>query len=306
MASVRQTSIHPNLDRRARIIAGIRHFFDRRGFLEVETPVRIPAPAPEAHIDAQESGSWFLHTSPELCMKRLLAAGYKKIYQICRCFRQNERGGRHLPEMTLVEWYVAGWDYLALMRQCEELIGFLADRLVVGRVLTYQGSQVELDPPWDRMTVAEAFRRYGGMSAQAALEKGCFDELMGLQIEPHLGLQRPLFLYDYPAPCGALARLKPTDATVAERFELYIAGMELCNAFTELTDPQEQRARFEQERRSRKASGKTDYPVADPFLQALAHMPPAAGNALGLDRLVMLFCDAACIDAVVAFTPEEL
>jgi lysyl-tRNA synthetase class 2 len=306
MAFFRQTSIRSNLDRRARILNGTRDFFNGAGFMEIETPIRIPAPAPEAYIDAQASGSWFLHTSPELSMKRLLAAGFERIFQICRCFRQGERGGRHLPEMTLVEWYAAGWDYLHLMRQCEELILFLADRLNMDRVLTYQGQQVDLTPPWDRMTVEAAFERFGGMSVQAALENGCFDEIMGLTIEPHLGLTRPLFLYDYPAACGALARLKPANPSVAERFELYIAGVELCNAFTELTDPLEQRMRFETEQRARKTSGKSVYPVAEPFLQALAHMPPAAGNALGLDRLVMLFCDAATIDEVVAFIPEEL
>lgn len=302
----RQTAIRSNLQRRASIIDSVRAFFKGSGFLEVETPVRIPAPAPEAHIDTQECGDWFLQPSPELCMKRLLAAGYEKIFQICRCFRQAERGGRHLPEMTLLEWYVAGFDYLDLMAQCEQLIGFVADRSGLGRRLSYQGRTVDLTAPWDRLTVNEAFRRFGRLSAQEALDRGCFDEIMGLTIEPELGLDRPVFLYDYPARCGALARLKPGDPSLAERFELYIAGMELCNAFSELTDAQEQRRRFESENRIRGAGGKTVYPMAEAFLQALAAMPPAAGNALGLDRLVMLFCDAASIDEVVAFIPEEL
>jgi lysyl-tRNA synthetase class 2 len=302
----RQAAIRSNLKRRARVIDAARAFFYTAGFLEIETPVRIPAPAPEIHIDAQESGDWFLQTSPELCMKRLLAAGYEKIFQICRCFRQGERGGRHLPEMTLLEWYAGGFDYLDLMRQCEELIGFVADRMDTGRLLVYQGRTVDLTPPWDRLTVAEAFERFGGMTADQALHQACFDEIMGLDIEPQLGINRPLFLYDYPARCGALARLKPGDPSVAERFELYIAGMELCNAFSELTDPLEQRDRFDAENRARGANGQTVYPIAEPFLQALESMPPAAGNALGLDRLVMLFTDAASIDEVVAFTPEEL
>lgn len=306
MRFFRQAEIRSNLQRRACIVETIRAFFSAAGFLEIETPVRIPAPAPEAHIDAQESGDWFLQTSPELCMKRMLAAGYGRIFQICRCFRKGERGGRHVPEMTLLEWYAAGFDYLDLMKQCEDLIGAIAARMQVDRLLTYQGHTVDLTPPWDRLSVYDAFRRFGGMTAETALDRDCFDEVMGIDIEPKLGLHRPLFLYDYPARCGALARLKPGDSTVAERFELYIAGMELCNAFSELTDPMEQRVRFETENRDRGAAGKTVYPTADPFLQALASMPPAAGNALGLDRLVMLFCDAASIDEVVAFTPEEL
>ncbi|BBO87948.1 EF-P lysine aminoacylase GenX [Desulfosarcina ovata subsp. ovata] len=302
----RQIVIRENLDQRARIIAAVRRFFHDQGFLEVETPVRIPAPAPEAHIDAQAAGDWYLHPSPELCMKRLLAAGYGKIFQICRCFRRGERGGRHVPEMTLLEWYAAGGDYRDMMVQCEQLIAFVAERLARGRRLDYQGCTVDLTLPWDRLTVDDAFRRFTGMSAAAALAQGCFDELMGLEIEPRLGRKRPLFLYDYPAACGALARLKPGNPMVAERFELYMAGMELCNAFSELTDPDEQRTRFENENRAREAAGKPVYPVAEPFLNALAAMPPAAGNALGVDRLVMLFCNTASIDDVIAFTPEEL
>ena len=306
MQALRQAAVRANLERRARMIDAIRHFFTRSGFLEIETPVRIPAPAPETHIDAQESGAWFLQTSPELCMKRMLAAGYDRIFQICRCFRKAERGSRHLPEMTLLEWYAAGWDYQDLMRQCEALVAYLAEHLEMNRPLTYRDNRVDLSPPWDRLSVDEAFRRFGGMTARQALERDCFDEVMGIRVEPNLGLTRPLFLYDYPAPCGALARLKPTDPSVAERFELYIAGMELCNAFSELTDSLEQRKRFEQAHRARRAAGKVAYPVAEPFLQALPQMPPAAGNALGIDRLVMLFCNAATIDEVVAFTPEAL
>ena len=306
MPFFRQAAVRSNLQRRARIIDAVRAFFAESGFLEIETPLRIPAPAPEIHIDAQESGDWFLQTSPELNMKRLLAAGYEKTFQICRCFRKAERGGRHLPEMTLLEWYAAGLDYSDLMVQCEQLIGFVAARLDIGPRLVYQGQAVDLTPPWDRLTVAEAFTRFGGMTAEQAIQEACFDTIMGIDIEPQLGIKRPLFLYDYPVQCGALARRKPVDPSVAERFELYIAGMELCNAFSELTDPQEQRMRFDADNRARAANGKTVYPIAEPFLQALANMPPAAGNALGLDRLVMLFSDAASIDEVVAFTPEEL
>jgi elongation factor P--(R)-beta-lysine ligase len=192
------------------------------------------------------------------------------------------------------------------MVQCEELICFLARRSGIGRRLVYQGHAVDLTPPWDRLPVDEAFRRYGGMSARQALDRNRFDEIMGIDIEPRLGFDRPVLLFDYPAACGALARLKPADPSVAERFELYIAGMELCNAFTELTDPLEQRARFETENRTRELNGKSAYPEAEPFLQALNKLPAAAGNALGLDRLVMLLTDASSIDEVVAFVPEEL
>jgi lysyl-tRNA synthetase class 2 len=301
----RQSSIRHNLEQRARILQAVRGFFFDHEFLEIETPIRIPAPAPEAHIDAQEAGNWYLHPSPELCMKRLLAAGYKKIFQISKCFRKGERGSRHVPEMTLLEWYAAGWDYQGLMSQCEELIFSVGEQLNLQQFM-YQGISIDLVPPWDRLTVSDAFDRYASMSVQAALRKGCFDEIMGLDIETKLGFGKPLFLFDYPAQCGSLARLSRDDPNVAERFELYIAGMELCNAFSELNDPEEQRARFELENRSRMASGKNVYPDANRFLDALQGMPDAAGNAMGIDRLVMLFTNAACIDDVVAFVPEEL
>ena len=208
--------------------------------------------------------------------------------------------------MTMLEWYTAGASYLDMMTQCEDLINSVAMDLGRGYELTCRGGCVDLMPPWKRMTVSRAFETYAGLSVEESLEKGTFDETLALLIEPHLGKTRPLFLYDYPAALGSLARLKNDDARFAERFELYIQGVEICNAFSELTDQHEQRARFEQERELRKASGKTLCPLPEPFLKSLESMPPAAGNALGIDRLVMLFADTDDIDDVVAFTPEEL
>lgn len=299
----------PGRDRlrcRARILSAIRAYFSANGYLEVETPVRIPAPAPEAHIDAVPAGGWFLQTSPELCMKRLLAAGYERIFQICKCFRGEERGRRHLTEFTLLEWYRAGSDYFQMMDETEALIRFVAECAGKGTRLFYRGREIDLKGPWDRMPVADAFDRYAAADMATALETGRFDEAIALEIEPHLGFQRPLFLYDYPEASGALARLKPDDPTVAERFELFIAGLELCNAFSELTDPSVQRRRFEKEEALRRRAGGAPYPSPEPFLAALAHMPPASGNALGVDRLAMLLTDAGAIDEVVAFTPESL
>lgn len=302
----RQTTIRKNLELRAHILANIRDFFRRNDYLEVETPYRIPAPAPEAHIEAQPSGGWYLHTSPELCMKQLLAAGYSRVFQICKCFRKSERGNRHLPELTMLEWYTAGASYLDMMVQCEEMINAVVGEIGRAFELSYQGGRVDLTPPWERMSVRRAFEKYAAVSVEESLEEGRFDEILALDVEPHLGNDRPLFLYDYPAACGSLARLKPDNVHLAERFELYIRGVEICNAFSELTDPYEQRTRFEKEMELRKSSEMAVYPLPEPFLQSLAKMPPAAGNALGLDRLVMLFADTAVIDDVVAFTPEEL
>jgi elongation factor P--(R)-beta-lysine ligase len=306
MNGYRQTKLKKNLQLRADVIHCIRQFFRNQGYLAVETPVRIPAPAPEIHIDAEPSGDRFLITSPELCMKRLLAAGYPKIFQICKCFRKGERGDRHLPEMTLLEWYCAGITYADLMDQCENLVRYVAEKVNAGDVLTYQGKTIDLAAPWPRISVTEAFDRYASISMADALAKDRFDEVMALEIEPELGRSKPVFLYDYPAEKGALARLKPEDSSLAERFELYIAGIELCNGFSELTDPAEQRMRFEIEMNARKELGKQFYPAPEHFLSSLKDMPEAAGNAFGIDRLTMLFADTTTIDDVVAFTPEEL
>jgi elongation factor P--(R)-beta-lysine ligase len=287
---------------RGTIFNRIRMFFQEKGYLEVETPFRIPAPAPEAQIEAIPSAGWFLQTSPELCMKRLLAARYERIFQICKCWREGERGIRHLSEFTMLEWYRAGADYHDLMEETEALIAAAAG----ANEISYRGRTIGLERPWERLTVAEAFRLYAGTTVTEAIEAGIFDELMVERIEPRLGVSRPTFIYDYPASCGALARLKKEDPSVAERFELYIGGLEIANAFSELTDPVEQRMRFEAEAAERALMGKASYPVAEKFLAALAEMPESAGIALGLDRLVMVLLNAESIDEVVAFTPEDL
>jgi lysyl-tRNA synthetase class 2 len=294
------------LQQRARILQEVRRFFIEKGYLEVETPHRIPAPAPESHIDAVPSGTWFLHTSPELCMKRMMAAGYEKVFQICRCWREKERGSLHLPEFTLLEWYRAQGDYRSLMEECEELIRFLARAIGVGRTIHFRECEIDLSSPWERISVKEAFQRYPRTTVTEALEKNLFDEIMVQDIEPMLGLRKPTFIYDYPAQRGALARLKQEDQTVAERFELYMGGLELANGFSELVDSEEQRKRFLMENENRQTRGKPIYSVPDRFLAELDDMPPSAGIALGVDRLVMVFLDAKTIDEVVAFTPEEL
>ena len=306
MRHYRQTSLQKNLRLRAGIIQTIRKFFIDNDYLEVDTPVRIPAPAPEAHIDAVESGDWYLQTSPELCMKCLLAAGVRRIFQICKCFRHGERWRLHLPEMTMLEWYRIDSNYEDIMDECEALIATVARKIGSEDTLTYQGRQIELTPPWPRISVSAAFKKFGPISMEQALEQDRFDDIMVTEIEPNLGQIQPVFLYDYPAACGALARLKPEDSRYAERFELYIGGLEVCNAFSELADPVEQRERFEREQDHRRESGKSVYPMPDKFLRALTDLPEAAGNALGIDRLVMLFADSNQIDEIVAFTPEEL
>jgi len=291
---------------RAAVIRAVRAFFEEAGYLEVDTPLRLPSLAPEPYIEPRESAGWFLQTSPELCMKRLLARGYPKIFQLCHCFRKGERGRRHLSEFAMLEWYRAGSDCHDLMAETEQMLRFLAKQLGRGGNLVYQGQRIELGAPWERLTVAGAFARYAPISVAEALAQGDFDELLVTHIEPHLGTGKPTFLYDYPAALGSLARLKPGDPTVAERFELYLAGIELANGFSELTDPAEQRRRFVTEQAAIRSQGRDPGPMPEKFLDDLAAMPEAAGIALGLDRLVMLLADAATIDEVVAFTPERL
>ena len=211
-----------------------------------------------------------------------------------------------MPEFTMLEWYAANNDYQDMMGVCEDLVGFVAKVIGFGNTLPYQGKTISLGKPWGRLSVGKAFEKYASISLQKALTDDLFDEVMTDEIEPFLGNERPVFLYDYPAQRASLARLRADDQRYGERFELYISGIEICNAFSELVNAREQRQRFEAEALLRSQLGKTKYPLPEIFLDMLDDMPEAAGNALGLDRLIMLFADAASIDDVVAFVPEDL
>lgn len=300
----RKARLHTTLSERARIVASIRDFFTQDGYLAVETPVCLPAPLPEPYINAFASDCGYLQTSPEICMKPLLAAGFGKIFQISPCFRQGERGRRHLPEFTMLEWYAGGQSYTDLMETCEALFEKILADLSRPSDLTYQSRRIDVRPPWPRLSVSQAFHRYGGETLAGALANDHFDEIMGLKIEPRLALSQPVFLYDYPARTSPLAAPHPDNPELAQRFELYMAGLEICNGCTELADPEFQKRRFERELKRRRIAGLPEYPLPSDFLDALADMPEAAGCALGVDRLVMLLTDSAAIDEVVAFTPN--
>ncbi len=239
-------------------------------------------------------------------MKRLLAAGYPRIFQFGKCFRANERGGRHLPEFTMLEWYVAQFDYQQLMDQCEAMLIAVLKDMGYDQNIIWQNKKINFAPGWERITVADAFFRYAPMSCEEALAKDQFDEILVEHIEPRLGADRPTFLYDYPAKLAALAKIKKNDPTIAERFELYIGGMELANGFSELTDPEEQRQRFEEASEARAAKHWAHYDMPEKFLTALQTMPKAAGIALGIDRMIMLLTNTAMIDDVIVFPPETL
>ncbi|HVO67549.1 MAG TPA: EF-P lysine aminoacylase EpmA [Syntrophales bacterium] len=291
---------------RARMLRAMRDFFIGMDYLEVETPNLIPAPIPEKYIDTIPCGNMFLHTSPELYMKRLLAAGYPRIFQICKCYREGERGSCHLPEFTMLEWYCRGADYRLLMEECEKLIISVAHSLGNEEVIHYQGKKIKLQGPWENISVREAFTRYAPVSMEDAVKKNSFDEVMVGYIESHLGWEQPTFIYDYPVSGSALAKAKKDEPAIEERFELYIGGQEIANACSELIETDEHHARFKKVEEYRHSIGKPVYPVPRFLLQDNKVIPESAGIALGVDRLAMIFCNSPIIDNVVTFTPELL
>lgn len=296
---------------RSDFFQGVRSFFLDHGYLEVDTPVRLPAILPEAEIVPFPSKCWWLQTSPELCMKRLLTRGVQQLFQICHCFRQHEMGRYHETEFTLLEWYHVGWDYLDLMAECERFIQFLATHCAsfpgMGSPATLQRKEqeVSLRSPWIRMTVDEAFRAFAGLSAVEALEADRFEEVLVSEVEPHLGWHCPVFLYDYPVKLGSLARKKQSNPQLAERFELYLCGLELANGFSELVEPMEQRHRFINECEKIQAAGRSAK-VPEKFLQDLSLLEDTAGIALGLDRLFMLFTGVTTIAEAMPFARKDL
>jgi len=290
------------LELRSRLLAAVREFFLGRAYLEVETPVLIPAPALELHIDALAAGKSYLRTSPELHMKRLLCAGYERIFQIGPCFRSGERGRLHNPEFTMLEWYRAQADYMDILAETKELLRSVAQACPGKPVAGGNGRIVDLCGEWQMFSVAELFEKYAHWNPLADFDERRFEDDLVNCVEPHLPKDRAVVLRDYPAPAAALARLRAGDKRVAERWELYLGGIEIANAFSELTDAAEQRKRFEECARERAALGGEVYKLDEEFLSALERgMPPAAGIALGIDRLVMLFAGATSLDDVLPF-----
>jgi lysyl-tRNA synthetase class 2 len=325
----------PILAARNAITRSARAYFEAQGFTEVECGALQVSPGNEAHLHAfatdmigpdASAHRRFLHTSPEFAAKKLLAAGESRIFDFARVFRNRERGPLHAPEFTMLEWYRAREDYRVVIEDCLRLVSLAASTTGAG-TLSYKDrtASATAEPEW--LTVADAFTRYASIDllatltpepnrdalAHAAQAQGIkvaaddtwsdvFSRVLVERVEPHLGQGRATVLYEYPRVEAALARATPHDPRVAERFELYICGVELANGFGELTDPVEQRARFEAEMREKERVYGERYPIDEDFLAALAHMPPASGVALGFDRLVMLVTGANHIDKVM-WTP---
>ena len=296
---------------RAALFASIRDFFTSRGFLEVDTPLRQPVIIPESNIVPLIAEGQYLQTSPELCMKRILAAGCDKIFQLCPCFRKGERGRLHLEEFTMLEWYRRDADYRQLMDDCECLLNEVVDGMVGESTGTAPGGEdgalgrFELARPWPRLSVDEAFRRYSPLSLERSMADDCFEEMLVEHVEPHLGCAKPLFLYDYPVEMASLARKKPGHPNRAERFELYLHGVELANGYSELTDAGEQRQRFAAELGRMEKMGLVHGGMPERFLADLERLPAAAGIALGVDRLFMLLAGYGEIGRAVPFGPED-
>ena len=293
---------------RSDLLEAIRKFFAQRGYLEVQTPQRVRSPGLEPTIAAEEvAGGGYLITSPELQMKRLLAAGLERFYFLGSCWRAEEQGQLHLNEFCMLEWYCAFCDLERMMAEIEALVRFVV------RELSTVSTAAFWSPPehrFERMRVSEAFRRYAGLDPveqhHADVEDG-FNEVLVRDVEPQLAQHRALFLYQYPASQAALARRNSDDPTVAERCELYLEGIEIANAFDELTDPDEQLERFKLEQEIRRRKGLPVYPIDQRFIEALREgIPPASGCALGVDRLFMTLCLMQELGQTLAFSPSEL
>jgi elongation factor P--(R)-beta-lysine ligase len=324
----------PFLMARNRIAKALRAHFEAQGFVEVETAALQVSPGNETHLHAfatdlvaTDGGSsrLFLHTSPEFCAKKLLAAGEQRIFSLARVFRNRERTALHHPEFTMLEWYRAGASYETLMDDCAAILRRTA-KAAGETTMRHHGRSADAFAAPERLTVAEAFRRHAGIDLAATIERtdfaaaatrigvrvadddgwsDIFSRVMSERIEPRLGLERATILHDYPASEAALARRKPSDPRLAERFELYVCGVELANAFGELTDADEQRRRFAADMDEKARLYGERYPVDEDFLAALAAMPEASGAALGFERLVMLATGASHIEQVI-WTPSPL
>jgi lysyl-tRNA synthetase class 2 len=326
----------PFLRARRRVLAALRYYLETRDFAEVETAILQVSPGNEAHLHAfstelatPDGGrrQLFLHTSPEFACKKLLAAGERRIFEFARVFRNREQGALHHPEFTMLEWYRTGESCEALMDDCAQFLAIAASAAGTDR-FSFRGRDADPLAAPERLTVAEAFRLYAGIDLLATLAEGApdrdglaaqalaagvrladddswsdiFSRVLVERIEPRIGNGRATFLTEYPRPEAALARPKPADPRVAERFELFVCGVELANGFGELTDPVEQRARLEAEMAKKERLYGERYPIDEDFLAALAHMPPASGCALGFDRLAMLAARASRVEQVM-WTP---
>jgi lysyl-tRNA synthetase class 2 len=331
----RHADLRPFLAARSAVTRAVRAWFDEQGFVEVETGILQASPGNETHLHAPRTeldrgdgsrATRYLRTSPEFACKKLLAAGEQKIFELARVFRDRERGDLHLSEFTMLEWYRANEGYDAVMADSVVVIAHAAQATGIGR-FSFRGRDADPFAEPELLTVAAAFERFAGIDLLGTISAGTgdrdrlaaaaservriteddtwsdiFSKVLVEHVEPNLGQGRLTVLFEYPAPEAALARTKPSDPRVAERFEIYACGVELANGFGELTDAEEQRRRFTQAMDEKQRRYGERYPIDEDFLRAVGQMPQASGVALGFDRLVMLASGAVRIDQVV-WTP---
>jgi lysyl-tRNA synthetase class 2 len=313
---------------REQIIDAIRQFFKSQDFTEVETPLLVPYPDPSPFNEVFEVSPVlekraFLTPSPEFFMKKLLASGSGNIFQICKAFRDSpELSPLHNPEFTILEWYRINADYTHIMTDCENLLNFISQTTPISPT-----HLISLTSPWLRLSIKESFQKYADVNLDEFLDfkkarqicqkKGyqvsenstweqLYHQIFLNEVELKLPKEKPLILYDYPAPLAALARLKPTDPRYAERFEFYLAGLEIGNGYSELTDPQEQEKRLKQDVEIRKSLGMRLFPYDKYFVAAVKNLPPCGGIAVGVDRLIMALTGAKIISEVLPFPAQKI
>ena len=321
--------------KRSQIFDLIRFFFKKEGFLEMLTPTIVKCAGQEPYLDPLSVSlrdeknkfySGYLITSPEYSLKKMLAAGFEKVFELARVFRNNESfGGSHNPEFTMLEWYRAHSNYREIMKDTEKLVYFLNKKINKSPYLYYQGQKIDLRPPWPKLSVKEAFLKYAGIDLDKAKTLSAFksqiknkrylaDDWNDIfysvflnEIEPNFPKNSPIIIYDYPLPQASLSKKKNKNSFYAERFEVYVGGMELANAFSELTDPKEQYSRFKEEQVLRQKNKKNFIPIDKDFVLALElGLSPSGGIALGVERLQMLLLDIKDINDLLPFPAKQL
>jgi lysyl-tRNA synthetase class 2 len=321
-----------NLILRSKIIKLIRNFFEQEGFLELDPPTILKYPDSEPHLtpiavqiqnEQQNKYTAYLHTSPEYTLKKALAGGFQKIFAITHCFRNNESfGGTHNPEFTMIEWYRTNENFEKIMDDSEKLFKFISKETKISRI-----DKVNLNKKWERFSMKKLWKKYVNVNLDDYLENKKMFELcikLGFNpkkdetfedlfyriflnlIEPHLGKKVPTIIYEYPKQMAALSKISEKNPNYAERFEIYINGIELANAFTELTDAKEQTKRIENDEKTRENNNKSTFGIDKDFLQAVEQMPKCAGIALGVDRLVMLFANCKNIENVLLLPMSKI
>jgi elongation factor P--(R)-beta-lysine ligase len=299
---LRINKIASKLQLRSNFLFSLRKYFIENKYVEIDTPVMIKAPAPEDYINAPQIGNYFLRSSPELHMKRLAASGFDKIFQIGPCFREAEFGRLHNVEFTMLEWYEKNSNYTKFMLFLQKILNVIIPEVCDTSKIQYGEDIIDFSREWEVITVKEAFRKYAHTTPEDAIQNDNFEIYLTEKIEPALPKDRPVIMKDYPTSMAALSKVKGDDPTVAERWELYLGGIEIANTYSELVDYNEQKIRFAKAHQNRADENLPKYAEDDDFFQALQYgLPNFGGSALGIDRLIMILTNSHNIKEVISF-----